>query len=194
MAVIRVTWRFWAISVICSALTTPAAAGPIGNRVDFSPQAETGSLATKTHDVADAAGLSKAPRTPDPGAKARAGNPLWIFPLGALSATRDRPLFSASRRPPIVTVPATPLPQKQESLAPPPPERPLLTLVGTIVSREGSLAVLQGSNTDAISRLRIGQENDGWRVQRINLRSIVVEKGAQSVEFDLPRPNVVPAQ
>jgi general secretion pathway protein N len=191
MAAIRVTRRFGTIYVICSALT----AGPSGDRLDFWPQAEAGPLATETNDVADAAALSNAPRTPDPGAKSRAGNPLWTVPLGALSATRDRPLFSASRRPPIVTVPvAAPLPQKQETLAPPPSERPLLTLVGTIVSREASLAVLQGSNTDAISRLRLGQENDGWRVQSINLRSIVVEKGAQSVKFDLPRPNLAPAQ
>jgi general secretion pathway protein N len=194
MAVIRVTGRFGAVFVICSALTALAAAGSIGDRADFWPQAEAGSLAAEANDVADAAGLSKAPRTPDPGAKSRAGNPLWTVPLRALSATRDRPLFSASRRPPIETVPAAPLPQKQETLAPPPPERPLLTLVGTIVSREASLAVLQGSNTDAISRLRLGQENDGWQVQGIGLRAIVVEKGAQSVELALPRPNGAPAR
>jgi hypothetical protein len=54
--------------------------------------------------------------------------------------------------------------------------------IGTIVSRKASVAMLQGSNTEAVSRLRVGQENDGWRVQGIGLRSIVVEKGAQSVE------------
>jgi general secretion pathway protein N len=114
---------------------------------------------------------------------------LWTVPLTALSATRDRPLFSASRRPPIVAAAIVAPPPKQEALAPPPPERPLLTLVGTIVSREASFAMLQGSNADAIFRLRVGQQNDGWRVQGIGLRSIVVEKGAQSVELGLPRPN-----
>src|SRR5437762_14197470 len=29
-----------------------------------------------------------------------AGNPLWSVPLSVLSATQDRPIFSASRRPP----------------------------------------------------------------------------------------------
>ena len=62
-------------------------------------------------------------------------------------------------------------------------------LVGTIVSRKASVAMLQGSNTEAISQLRVGQENDGWLIRGIGLRSIVVEKGAQSVELGLPRPN-----
>jgi hypothetical protein len=63
--------------------------------------------------------------------------------------------------------------------------------MGTIVSPAASVAVLQGSNPDAISRLRVGEENDGWLVRGIALRSIVVEKGAQSVELDLPRPEEV---
>jgi general secretion pathway protein N len=134
------------------------------------------------------------PKKSDPGAKSRAGNPLWAIPLSALTATRDRPLFTASRRPPIVAVPTVAPPPKQEALAPPPPERPLLMLVGTIVSRKASIAMLQESNAGPVSRLRVGQENDGWRVQGISLRSIVVEKGAQSVELNLPRPNGAPAQ
>jgi general secretion pathway protein N len=70
----------------------------------------------------------------------------------------------------------------------------LLTLIGTIVSRQASVAMLQGSNADAISRLRLGQENDGWRVRGIGLRSIVVEKGEQSLELDLPRPDSTPPE
>jgi general secretion pathway protein N len=195
MAVIGLMQPLGAIFVICSALATRAAAGPIDDRVDLRPQAEAGSPAAQTKGVTDTAGLSRAPGAPDPGAKSRGGNPLWTVPLSSLSATRDRPLFSASRRPPIVAVPvAAPVPQKQKALPPPGPERPLITLIGTIVSRKGSVAMLQGSNTDAISRLRLGEENDGWRVQGISLRSIVVERGAQSVKLDLPRPNIAPAQ
>lgn len=184
-----------AILMICSALAGRAAADPIDDRVDFTSQVGVGSPAGETNGASNTVGLSSAPSAPDPGAKSRDGNPLSTVPLSSLSATRDRPLFSASRRPPIVAVPvAAPLPQKQEALAPPSPEQPLLTLVGTIVSRKESVAVLQGSNTDAISRLRLGEENDGWRVQGISLRSIVVEKGARSVKLDLPRPNIAPAQ
>jgi general secretion pathway protein N len=179
-----------------SALAATAAADPIDDSVRPAPEVEAASApATEGTGVGVADdSLSGAPRAPNPGARSRAGNPLWTVPLSALSATRDRPLFSVSRRPPVVAAPIVAPPQKQAALAPPPPERPLLTLVGTIVSRKASVAMLQGSNTDAISRLRVGQENDGWRVRGISLRSIVVEKGAQSVELDLPKPNRAPAE
>lgn len=184
--------RLAAALVVGSALSARAPAGPIAERADFGPQTEARSPAVEENSVANAA-PSPARVTPGPNATSRGGNPLWTIPLTALSATRDRPLFSASRRPPVVAPQAAP-PPKREALAPPPPERPLLTLIGTIVSREASLAMLQGSSGEAISRLRLGQEDDGWRVRGIGLRSIVVEKGEQSVELALPRPNGAPAQ
>ena len=127
-------------------------AGPIDGPARPAPEVEGASAPPTEGTGADAAGgLSEAPRAPDPGAKPRAGNPLWTVPLSALSATRDRPLFSASRRPPIVAVPIVAPPPKQEVLAPPPPERPLLTLIGTIVSPKASVAMLQGSDAEAVS-------------------------------------------
>jgi general secretion pathway protein N len=182
--------RPWGIvlAIFCASAAM-AAAGPIDEAAPPAPEVEgVSGLTTGGTGAAETAGVSGAPRAPDP-AKSRAGNPLWTVPLSALSATRDRPLFSASRRPPIVAVPIVAPPPEQEALAPPPPERPLLTLIGTIVSPKASVAMLQGSDAEAISRLRVGQENDGWQVRGISLRSIVVEKGAQSVQLDMPRPN-----
>jgi len=195
MAIIKLTRPLGAVLVISSALAARAAADPIDEPAARpAPQIE-GALASAAEGtgVAEAAGQSGMPRASDAGPRSRAGNPLWIVPLSALPATRDRPLFSASRRPPIVAAPIVAPPPKQEAVAPPPPEQPLLTLIGTIVSREASVAMLQGSNADAVSRLRLGQENEGWRVQGISLRSIIVEKGARSVELGLPRPNGAPA-
>ena len=186
MAVIRLTRRLGIFFATFCALAARAAADPIDEPARPAPEIE-GASATEGTSVPDAA----RPSEPPP-ASARAGNPLWAVPLSALSAARDRPLFSASRRPPVVAVPIVAAPPKQEAVAPPPPERPLLTLIGTIVGPRGSLAMLQGSNGEAISRLRIGDENDGWRVGGIDLRSIVVVKGAQSVKLDLPRPDGAP--
>src|ERR1700736_2657436 len=45
------------------------------------------------------------------------GNPLWSVPLSALSATQERPIFSASRRPPQRAVVA---PVQQVNAAPAP--------------------------------------------------------------------------
>jgi hypothetical protein len=187
MAVIRLIRLSGAIVMIASALAARAPADPIGDRSDFRPPIAAESSAAKGSGIADAA-PSGASLTTDTGARSRTGNPLWTVPLTALSATRDRPLFSASRRPPVVAAPVIAPPPKQAASAPPPPERPLATLVGTIVSREASFAMLQGSNADAISRLRVGQQNDGWLIRGIGLRSITVEKGAESVELNLPRP------
>jgi hypothetical protein len=196
MAVIRMTRLPAILLATFSALAATAGAGSIGEPARPAPEVGKASApAAGGTGVADAAGPSGGPRGgPDPGARSRAGNPLWTVPLNALSATRDRPLFSVSRRPPLVAAPIAAPPPKQEALAPPPPERPLLTLVGTIVSPRATIAVLQGSNTETILRLRVGQENDGWQVRGIGLRSIVVEKGEQSVELGLPRPDAAPAQ
>jgi hypothetical protein len=193
MAVIGVMRMLGILASFC-ALAATAAAGPIDAPALPAPEVGGASApATERTGVAASPGLSGAPRAPDRGAQSRAGNPLWTVPLSALSVTPDRPLFSASRRPPIAAVPMVAPPTNQEALAPPPPERPSLTLIGTILSPKASVAMLQGSSTEAISRLHLGQENDGWRVQAISLRSVVVEKGGQSVELGLPRPNGAPA-
>jgi general secretion pathway protein N len=193
MAVIRLTRPLGILFASFCALAATAAADPIDESARPAPEVE-GVSATEGTGVADAARLSEAPHAPDPNVKSRAGNPLWTVPVSALSSTRDRPLFSASRRPPIVAVPMAAPPPNQEAFAPPAPERPLRTLIGTIVSPKASVAMLQGSDAEAISRLRVGQENDGWQVRGISLRSIVVEKGAQSVELDIPRPSETPAE
>jgi hypothetical protein len=189
MAVTRLMRPSGILLATFCALATAAAADPIDGMARFASEAQAASApATETTGAADTAAPQKAPRALDSGEEPRAGNPLWTVPLRALSATRERPLFSASRRPPIVAVPPAAPRLKAEAPAPAPPERPLLTLVGTILSPKASVAMVQVFNTETISRLRLGQENDGWRVQAISLRSIVVEKSGQSVELGLPRP------
>jgi general secretion pathway protein N len=197
MAVIRVTPLSGILFALSVVLAAGAAAGPIDQPAGPTPEVDAApAAAAKGTGVPDAADSAGVPFASDRRQASPAGNPLWTIPLTALAATRDRPLFSASRRPPVVPVPivAAPPPQKEEALAPPPPERPLLTLIGTIVSPQASVAMLQGSNAEAISRLRVGQENDGWQVRGIDLRSIVVVKGGQSVKLDLPRPDGAAAE
>jgi hypothetical protein len=194
MASVRLMRPIRALLLISFALAARASANPVGDTLNFEPQVQAGSSAEDGNGAATAV-PSAMGLAPSSNGAPRSGNPLWAIPFSSLSATRDRPLFSASRRPPIVAAPTVaPPPQPQKALAPPPPERPLLSLVGTIVSRKGSVALLQGSNSEATLRLRVGQDNDGWRVQGIGLRSIVVEKGPQSVQLGLPRPDGVPAE
>lgn len=72
----------------------PAGAALEGNGMDqASPQAAPNLAAAKSPEA----------RPAPPG-----GNPLWGIPMDALSATRERPIFSASRRPPAP--PSAPMP------------------------------------------------------------------------------------
>jgi len=57
-------------------------------------------------------------RQPPPG-----GNPLWGIPVSSLSVTQERPLFSASRRPPAPPAPLAPPPMPVAEAPPRPPNR-----------------------------------------------------------------------
>jgi hypothetical protein len=70
-----------------------------------------------------------------------AGNPLSKIPLSALTATRDRPLFSLSRRPPTAAIEANAEPAQAPAAAAP-PERPAVKLIGTILSPATSVVLL----------------------------------------------------
>lgn len=140
-----------------------------------------GGEARRTNDAATVS-------TGDRDAAPSAGNPLWAIPLSSLSATRERPLFSASRRPASLAAPAEP--PKDEAPPPPPAtavERPQLELIGTIVGSGSRIALLKAPGSEAPFRLRIGEESAGWRVQSIDLRSIAVKKLGQTVIIDLPK-------
>jgi hypothetical protein len=171
--------------LISSTLAARAAADPIDRRTDVKPQSDASSPDSQGNGAKYAAPSGAGLRS-SPNSVPRTGNPLSAIPLSALSATRDRPLFSVSRRPPPVAAQVDP---PRPPPAPPlPPEQPPFTLTGTIVSKKASVAILQGPKNDAIL-LRLGEENNGWQVREIGLRSIVVEKRAQSVELNLPKPN-----
>src|SRR5260221_7023565 len=70
------------------------------------------------------------------------GNPLWSVPLSVLSATQERPIFSASRRPPPRAVVAPPVNLVAAPAAKPAePERPTLALIGAVVGESDAIAV-----------------------------------------------------
>ena len=143
---------------------------------------EPGGAASREDETADARSEPAALR----------GNPLWGIPLRSLSATRERPLFTASRRPPAAVITAAapePLPAPIAVAAPAPePERPPLALSGTIVSPGHSIAIFINTATNAVTRVREGEREEGWRVITVSPRSAIVEKDGRSVTLDLPLP------
>jgi hypothetical protein len=122
-----------------------------------------------------------------PPARALSANPLWAIPLTQLSGTRDRPIFSPSRRPaPVVAdtepVVANPPPRKKE-IQPPP-----LSLVGTIASDDESFGIFIDQSTKTALRLKVGEDYQGWKLLKIRGREVTMQKDQQAAVLTLPQP------
>ena len=117
-----------------------------------------------------------APATPTAGL----ASPLAVHPLDRLSATRERPLFSPSRRapapPPIVSLPPPP--------PPPPPEPPNVTLVGIVMDAGEARAIVQ-SGPNEVRRVRIGDDIGGWKVAQIEGRRLVLKLDSRVATFSM---------
>ncbi|HUD88798.1 MAG TPA: hypothetical protein VMR17_20310, partial [Xanthobacteraceae bacterium] len=138
------------------------------------------------------------PQTADPIPAARldggatrtpVGNPLWAIPLDSLTNTRERPLFSPSRRPPAVAVAAPP---PAPPAAPPPkpvPDNPPLKLVGTVIGDGVSMGIFIDQGTKNVVRLRAGEGLAGWKLAAIEGRDATFEKDQRQVTLALPARN-----
>jgi hypothetical protein len=105
-------------------------------------------------------------------------NPLAAQSLEGLSATRERPLFSAQRRPPAPPrVTAAPQPPPA-----PPPQPPQVALYG-IVSETGGARAMVRANGDKIVGVRIGDDVGGWKVTKIERRQIELSLADRAVSF-----------
>jgi hypothetical protein len=115
------------------------------------------------------------------------GNPLWGISLNSLTATRERPIFSPSRRPPAPTPPA---PVVMASPPPPPaaPEEIPLKLVGTIVGGANSIAICFNPSTRDVIRLKVGESFQGWFLRGVHGREAAFEKATLHATLALPSP------
>jgi general secretion pathway protein N len=139
----------------------------------------------------------RGPATANADAPTPKGNPLWAIPLRALAATRERPLFSASRRPPPPVVPSAPDPTAHAlpvAIKEAEPERPPLLLIGTAVGADRRIAIFLNQTTKLVTQVREGEQESGWRVTAVSLHSTVVERDERTVTLLLPRPEGQVAQ
>jgi hypothetical protein len=117
-------------------------------------------------------------------------NPLWAIPLSALSGTRDRPIFSSSRRPiPPAVAPAA-VPKVVAIPKPRAPERPQLSLVGTIASGDEGFGIFLDQSTKAALRLKVGEDYQGWKLRSVQGPEATLEKDQQVVTLALPQPGM----
>jgi len=135
--------------------------------------------------------IPPAPSKPEASAIERplSGNPLWAMPLKQFTITRERPLFLPSRRPP------TPLPSPAtiaKVVVPKPkePERPQLSLVGTIASDEDRFGIFVDQSSKAVLRLRVGEDFQGWKLRSVHGREVILERDQLTSALSLPEPGV----
>ena len=119
------------------------------------------------------------------------GNPLWSVPLSVLSVTRERPIFSTSRRPPQQAVAAP----SADQVAPPPPpsagpEHPALALIGAVVGDSDAIAVFLDRTSQKIVRLRQGDTHAGWEVRSVRGREVTLKKADQTETLSIQRQEV----
>jgi len=118
------------------------------------------------------------------------GNPLWGIPLSSLTATRERPIFLPSRRPPapVVAGPPPVVPVVMRAAPPPPPERPQLTLVGAVVGETEAIGIFLDQANNSIVRLHMGESHAGWLLNSVKGREVALQKDRETVVLALPAP------
>jgi general secretion pathway protein N len=136
---------------------------------------------------ADTTSSTQARLSPDVELPPLVGNPIAQVPLDRLSATRDRPLFSASRRP---TAPPPPpaAPRIEHAAQRSPVQSPSVALFGIVIGAQGPRAFIGTGPTDPIVGVRPGDDVSGWRVTAITQRSLVLSRADLSATFMLFSP------
>lgn len=112
---------------------------------------------------------------------AQLDNPVAALSLDGLSATRERPLFSPSRRGPSARVVAIARPAPVPAPAPP----PSIELYGTILDANDALAIVFVTATNQVVRVHIGEEVGGWKVVQIDERKLVLSLEGRTAVFTM---------
>jgi hypothetical protein len=121
------------------------------------------------------------------------GNPLWAIPLNTLTATRGRPIFSPSRRPPPPAIVAAPSVPPPPAATPVEPDRPQLTLVGTVTGDTEAFGIFLDQTANKIVRLKLGDLHGGWTLRQVRGREVMLQKHDEIVFLALPPPGTKPA-
>ena len=132
------------------------------------------------------------PAAAEPAGRELPANPLWAIPLKQLTNTRERPIFSPSRRPPAPAVVGPPPTTAPVRVPPKPagPQNPELSLIGTVIGEKESIAVFVDDTSKNPVRLRIGEAHKGWTLRSVQGRAATLEKDRESVSLSLPQPGV----
>ena len=120
------------------------------------------------------------------------GNPLWAIPLKDFVFTRDRPLFSPSRRPATAPVAYVAPSKPVVVMKPAEPELPKLTLIGVILSEKDGIGIFVDGATREVVRLRKNEGHGGWILRTLEGRQATLEKAASTAVLVIPPPGGEP--
>jgi hypothetical protein len=156
-------------------------------RPDGSPVAthETGAAASPASGKGPAPAASSAERQ-------LPANPLWAIPFSQLTAMRDRPPFSPSRRPPQPVAVAKPVQAVAPPPKPPEPVTPQLSLVGTIVGAGGGVGLFVNTADKSTIRLKLGDNHRGWVLRTVASHQVQLANGLDNAILKLPLPDMKP--
>jgi general secretion pathway protein N len=118
------------------------------------------------------------------------GNPLWSVPLSILTATQERPLFSASRRPPARAVIGPRIEPPPAPVVAKVAEHPSLALIGAVVGENDAIAVFLNQANQGVVRLRQGETHAGWVLSSILQREVTLTKDNRTEVLALRRPSI----
>lgn len=110
--------------------------------------------------------------------------------LADLQQTRDRPLFSITRRPP----PKIEISRVIEPIVAPvvvPVLPPSLTLVGIVLGVDEKAIIVEESPANKAVRLALGGDISGWHVSSIKPRAVVLTRAGRSFTLTFPAPNAL---
>jgi len=174
------------LAALCAVLGIAATSAATSSRMDILSDDATGPAdSVDVGAVRPIARPAQAVSKPVP-----RGNPMWAVPLSALTVTQERPIFSASRRPPPRAVAASPV---DEAPAPPPPKPvdapPPLLLVGAVVGEGDAIAILVNRADQKVVRLRQGESLGGWSLTAVQPREVTLKQGDRSEVLALQRPD-----
>jgi hypothetical protein len=108
-------------------------------------------------------------------------NALWSIPLASLTATRERPIFSPTRRPPPILV--KPAPTEAASTG-----QPSLALVGAIAGENDGIAIFLDGATKNIIRMKTGESHGEWTLRAVKAREAILQSEQKTSTLTLPAP------
>lgn len=112
--------------------------------------------------------------------------PVQLHPIEQYNEITTRPLFAPDRKPYVPIPSQTETKKLQVKKNTPVTKLPnQLLLTGIVISPELQLAILQSGKTKSLQRVKLGESIDGWTLDEIHNRYVILKNGAHTHTLEL---------